>query len=338
MEASIRHGSASAPSRESPEWGVSCPRRTLERFDTRISLPLAIFSLAVLRAYLAVAGLLDVHLPVGPVPCTEWWSIGRTHGGPAAIGVTIVGLELVGKAVAVRGLISWRQEVRAMAEASSEFGLAPPSVLRCREQTQDGRRMVGVRFAGGVLPVPERAPFDRHVSLDVARSGLRGRSAARPVSVLVSGRGGTTLRCPRLSDPPGAPGWPGPTRPARVSAYRSCALHPTRSRSRAPPFPAPRRGPAEPCPSCRRRDTRLDRPRTPHHNPHTSMDPRPASGAIDLLKWVKGLLKWDSGGRARLPHERRVPVGPGPPTFGSARTTSVESPGRRDDVRPGSIR
>ncbi len=130
MESSIPQGSTSAPSPVSTVWGVSCLRHALERLETLIALALAVSSLVVLQAYLAFAGLLDVHLPVGPVPISEWWSIGLKLGAQAAIGVTIVVLVIVGIVVAVRGLISWRQGVRAMAEASMEFGPAQVEAAR----------------------------------------------------------------------------------------------------------------------------------------------------------------------------------------------------------------
>ncbi len=123
-------GAPSVSSRESTAWGVSCVRRALERLETLISLALAVASLVVLQAYLASVRLLDVHLPVGPVPFTEWWSIGLRLGVQAAIGVTIAILVIVGIVVAVRGLISWRQGVRTMAEASSEFGPAQVEAAR----------------------------------------------------------------------------------------------------------------------------------------------------------------------------------------------------------------
>ena len=130
MPSSDALGSPSVVPRESTAWGVSRVRRALERFETLIALALAIASLAVLEAYLSSAGRLDVRLPFGPVPFAEWWSIGLKLGVQAAIGVTIVVLVIVGIVVAVRELISWRQGVRTMAEASSESGPVQVEAVR----------------------------------------------------------------------------------------------------------------------------------------------------------------------------------------------------------------
>ena len=123
---------ASAPT---SVWGAVQLRHALRSFETLLLIALAVSVVVVVQDALTWAGVLSVHVPAGPRPFADGWSIGLGVGLQVALGLTIAILVIIGIVVAVTGLIAWRRGVTAMVQGSPEFG--PAQVAAARTARED---------------------------------------------------------------------------------------------------------------------------------------------------------------------------------------------------------